>query len=114
MKSDSGDFIYLAPGSQLNQTPYGQLLGLPVIPLIGSMPALGDEGDIILGNLSYYYSIVKAGGMKQAISSHLHFDRDIQAYKFTMRIDGACPFKAPVKTEFGDYEMSAFITLEDR
>lgn len=114
MKSDSGDFIYLAPGSQLNQTPYGQLLGLPVIPLIGSMPALGDEGDIILGNLSYYYSIIKAGGMKQAISSHLHFDRDIQAYKFTMRIDGACPFKAPVKTEFGNYEMSAFITLEDR
>jgi HK97 family phage major capsid protein len=114
MKSDSGDFIYLAPGSQLNQTPYGQLLGLPVIPLIGSMPALGDEGDIILGNLSYYYSIVKAGGMKQAISSHLHFDRDIQAYKFTMRIDGGCPFKSPVKTEFGDYEMSAFITLEDR
>jgi HK97 family phage major capsid protein len=114
MKSDSGDFIYLAPGSQLNQTPYGQLLGLPVIPLIGSMPALGDEGDIILGNLSYYYSIVKAGGMKQAISSHLHFDRDIQAYKFTMRIDGGCPFKAPVKTEFGNYEMSAFITLEDR
>lgn len=114
MKSDSGDFIYLAPGSQMNQTPYGQLLGLPVIPLIGSMPELGNEGDIILGNLQYYYTIVKAGGMKQAISSHLYFDRDIQAYKFTMRVDGSCPFKAPVTTEFGNYEMSAFITLEDR
>jgi HK97 family phage major capsid protein len=114
MKSDSGDFIYVAPGSQLNQTPYGQLLGLPVIPLIGSMPELGSEGDIILANLGYYYSIVKAGGMKQAISSHLYFDRDIQAYKFTMRVDGSCPFKSPVKTEFGNYEMSGFITLEDR
>lgn len=114
MKSDSGDFIYLAPGSQMNQSVYGQLLGLPVIPLIGSMPELGTEGDIMLANLDYYYTIVKAGGMKQAISSHLYFDRDIQAYKFTMRVDGSCPFKTPVKTEFGNYEMSAFVTLEDR
>ena len=114
MKSDSGDFIYVAPGSQMNQTPYGQLLGLPVVPLIGSMAELGTEGDIILANLQYYYTIVKAGGMKQAISSHLYFDRDIQAYKFTMRIDGSCPFKSPVKTEFGNYEMSGFVTLEDR
>lgn len=114
MKDDEGAFIYLAPGSQLNQTPYGLLMGRPVLPMIGSMPALGDEGDIVFADLSYYYTILKSGGMKQAISSHLWFDRDIQAYKFTMRIDGACPFKAPVKTEFGNYEMSAFVTLEDR
>lgn len=114
MKDDEGRFIYLAPGSELNQTPYGRLLGLPVIPLIGSMPALGDEGDICLANFQYYYTISKAGGMKQAVSQHLYFDMDKQAYRFTMRLDGSCPFKTPVKTEFGDYEMSAFITLEDR
>jgi HK97 family phage major capsid protein len=114
MKDDNDNFIYVAPGSQFNQSPYGMLLGLPVIPMIGSMPQLGDEGDIVLANLSYYYSIVKAGGMKQSVSSHLYFDRDIQAYKFTLRLDGSCPFKAPVTTEFGNYEMSAFITLEDR
>lgn len=114
MKGDDGAFIYLAPGSQMNQTPYGLLMGLPVISMIGSLPQLGDEGDIVLADLSYYYSIVKGGGMKQAVSQHLYFDRDVQAYKFTMRIDGACPFKSPVKTEFGNYEMSAFITLEDR
>lgn len=114
LKDDLGNFIYLSPGSQLNQTPYGQLMGLPVIPLIGSMPALGDEGDVILANLQYYYTIVKSGGMKQAVSAHLFFDRDIQAYKFTMRIDGSCPFKTPVTTEFGNYTMSAFVTLENR
>lgn len=114
MKDDQGNFIYLAAGSQMNQTPYGVLLGRPVIPMIGSMPALGDEGDIIFADLSYYYTIVKAGGMKQAISTHLYFDRDISAYKFTMRIDGSCPFKAPVITEFGAYEMSAFVTLAAR
>jgi HK97 family phage major capsid protein len=114
MKDDEGNFIYLAPGSQMNQTPYGLLMGLPVIAMIGSMPALGDEGDIMLGSLSYYYAIIKRGGMKQAVSQHLYFDRDLQAYKFTMRIDGSCPFKSPVTTEFGNYEMSAFITLADR
>jgi HK97 family phage major capsid protein len=114
MKDDDNSFIYLAPGSQMNQSPYGLLMGLPVISMIGSMPALGDEGDIMLGSLSYYYAIIKRGGMKQAVSQHLYFDRDIQAYKFTMRLDGSCPFKSPVSTEFGNYEMSAFITLADR
>lgn len=115
MKDDLGNFIYLAPGSQMNQTPYGLLLGLPVVPMIGSMPALGDEGDIVLADLSYYYSITKSsGGMKQAVSTHLYFDRDVQAYKFTMRVDGSCPFKSPVTTEFGNYQMSAFVTLEAR
>lgn len=114
MKDDVGNFIYVAPGSQLNQTPYGQLLGRPVISLIGSMPQLGDEGDIIFADLSYVYSIMKVGGIKQSVSAHLYFERDIQAYKWTMRLDAACPFKAPVKTEFGNYEMSAIVTLEAR
>lgn len=114
MKDDQGNFIYLAPGSQMNQTPYGLLLGLPVIPLIGGAKALGDEGDIILADLSYYYTIVKVGGMKSAVSSHLLFDQDKQCYKFIMRIDGSCPFKSPVTTEFGNHQMSAIITLQDR
>ncbi len=114
MKDDLGNFIYLAPGSQMNQSVYGMLLGLPVVPLIGSMPALGDEGDIILANLSYYYTITKQGGMKQAVSSHLYFDRDLQAYKFSLRLDGQCPFKSPVVTEFGNHSMSAIVTLAVR
>jgi HK97 family phage major capsid protein len=114
MKGDDNAFIYLAPGSQMNQTPYGLLMGLPVIPFIGSMPALGDEGDIVLADLSYYTTIVKSGGMKQDVSQHLYFDRGIQAYRFTMRVDGSCPFKSPVTTEFGNHQMSGIITLEDR
>jgi len=114
MKDDEGNFIYLAPGSQLNQTPYGLLMGLPVVSMIGSMPQLGDEGDIILADLQYFYTIAKAGGMKQAVSQHLYFDLDKSAFRFTMRIDGSCPFKSPVTTEFGNYQMSAFVTLEAR
>lgn len=114
MKDDVGNYIYLAPGSQLNQTPYGILLGRPVIPMLGSLPALGDAGDIIFADLSYYYSIVKSGGMKQAISAHLKFDYDVQSYKFTMRLDGKVPFAAPVTTQFGGHTMSAIVTLQAR
>jgi HK97 family phage major capsid protein len=114
MKDDEGNFIYLAAGSQLNQAPYALLLGRPVIPMLGSLPALGEAGDIIFADLSYYYSIVKAGGMKQAVSAHLKFDYDVQSFKFTMRLDGKVPFTTPVSTQFGGYEMSAFVTLADR
>jgi len=114
MVDDNGNFIYLSPGSQMNQAPYGVLLGRPVMPMLGSMKALGDEGDIIFADLSYYYSILKSGSMKNSISTHLFFDRDITAFKFTMRLDGKCPFSSPVTSEFGNYQMSAFVTLEAR
>ena len=114
MVDGNDEYIYLAPGSQMNQTPYGTLLGRPVIPMMGSMPALGDEGDIIFADLSYYYMIRKAGGIKSATSIHLLFDKEQTAFRFSMRLDGKCPFKAPVTTEFGSYNMSAFVTLIDR
>jgi HK97 family phage major capsid protein len=114
LEDGSGRYIYLAPGSQMNQNPYGLLLGRPVVPMLGGMPELGDEGDIVFADLSYYYTIVKSAGVQQAISTHLYFDQHVNAYRFTFRVDGSCPFKSPVQTEFGNYEMSGFVTLADR
>lgn len=114
MKDPNDNYIYLSPGSQMNQTPYGTLLGRPVIPLMGGMPALGDVGDIIFADLSYYYMIRKASGIKSATSIHLHFDKEITSFRFSLRVDGKCPFQAPVTTEFGSYQMSAFVLLEAR
>jgi len=113
-KDPADNYIYLAPGSQLNQTPYASLLGRPVIPLMGGMPALGDVGDIVFADLSYYYMIRKAAGVKSATSIHLHFDKEITSFRFSMRLDGKCPFTAPVTTEYGAYQMSAFVALEAR
>jgi len=114
LKDDVGNYIYLSPGGQMNQTPYGQLLGRPVIPLMGGMPALGDLGDIIFADLSYYYMIQKAQGIKSATSIHLLFDKEMTAFRFSLRLDGKCPYQAPVTTEFGSYQMSAFVQLEAR
>ena len=114
MKDPAGNYIYLAPGSQANQTPYGTLLGRPVIPLMGGMPALGDLGDIVFADLSYYYMIRKAAGIKSATSIHMHFDKEITAFRFSMRVDGKCPYQSPVTTENGGYAMSAFVQLAAR
>jgi len=114
LKDAANNYIYLAPGSQMNQTPYGSLLGRPVVPLMGGMPALGDLGDIMFCDLSYYYMIRKASGVKSATSIHLHFDKEITSFRFSLRVDGKSPFQAPVTTEYGSYQMSAFILLEAR
>lgn len=114
VKDENDNYIYLAPGSQMNQTPYATLLGRPVIPLMGGMPALGDVGDIIFADLSYYYMIRKAAGIKSATSIHLHFDKEITSFRFSLRLDGKCPFQSPVTTEYGNYQMSSFVQLEAR
>lgn len=114
LKDSDGNYIYLGPGQGLNQTPYGVLLGRPVIPMMSAMPALGDVGDIMFANLKYYYSGMKAGGVKSASSIHLYFDREITAFRFSMRIDGNVPFVAPVTTQYGSFNMSAFVLLEAR
>lgn len=114
LKDDNGNFIYLAAGSQMNQEPYALLLGRPVIPMLGSLPQLGDKGDIVFADLGYYYSIVKSNGVKTAVSSHLKFDYDLQSYKYTMRLDGKCPFQTPVTTQYGSYSMSGIVLLADR
>ena len=114
LKNGAGDYIYLSPGGQMNATPYGLLLGRPVIPLMGGMPALGDVGDIVFADLSYYYMIRKASGVKSATSIHLHFDKEVTSFRFSLRLDGKSPFQSPVTTEFGSYSMSAFVNLEAR
>jgi len=114
MVDPNGNYLYISPGGQMNQTPYGMLLGRPVIPLMGGMPGIGDVGDIIFADLSYYYMIRKAGGVKSATSIHLHFDKEVTSFRFSMRLDGKSPFQSPVTTEYGSYQMSAFVLLEAR
>lgn len=114
LKDGAGNYIYLSPGGQFNSSPYALLLGRPVIPMMAGMPAIGDLGDILLGDLSYYYMIRKASGIKSATSIHLHFDREITSFRFSLRLDGKVPFQSPVTTEFGNYTMSAFVNLEAR
>lgn len=104
---------YLPP-TGLAEAPFGTLMGRPVLPLLGGVSALGTEGDIMLIDFSHYYAVVKTTGIISEMNTSILWDRDQAAFKFQMRIDGACPFRTPVTTEKGGYDMSAFVTLADR
>lgn len=86
--------VYMPPGG-LADTPYGRLMGRPVLPQEAS-PALGDEGDILFGDLQQYLSVVKAGGIRQDVSIHLWFDYDVTAFRFVLRIGGQPWWNAPI------------------
>jgi HK97 family phage major capsid protein len=105
--------VYMPP-SGVAEAPFGTLYGRPILSLMAGTKALGDEGDIMLVDLSKYYSVVKTAGIKADVSTHVYFLSQEQAFRFSMRIAGHCPFKAPVSTENGAFQMSGFVTLEDR
>lgn len=102
------------PPAGLSTAPYGTLMGLPIMPMMGGVKELGTEGDICLVDLSHYITAVKTSGIKSEISTHVYFVTGESAFRFVMRVAGECPYSKPVKTENGNYEMSGIITLADR
>lgn len=98
-----GSAVFLPPGGA-SGAPYGTLFGRPVIS-IEQANTLGDQGDIVLADMSDYISVVK-GGLKTAQSIHVNFNKDITAFRFTRRINGA-PY---TRTALASRALAAFTT----
>lgn len=104
--------VYMPPGG-LSQNPYATLMGRPVVP-VEYCATLGTVGDIILVDLSQWATAVKSGGPKQAVSMHLYFDRDEQAFRVTYRLDSR-PWWASALTPYkGSNTQSCAVTLATR
>lgn len=117
MKFTDNSPIYL-PGANIAGAPFGTLYGVPLMPMMGGVKALGDEGDISLVDLSYVLTAMKVSGgglgVRSEVSTHVYFDTDEVAFKFVMRMAGQCLYKTPITNEAGDFSASAFVTLADR
>lgn len=113
LASDTPVPVYL-PATGVAGSPYDTLYGRQIRPMMGAMKALGDEGDLILVDLSYYYTVVKTNSLRSDISTHVYFNTDETALKFIMRMGGQVPYKAPVTPEFGSYTVSGIVTLAAR
>lgn len=100
---------YLPPGG-LSATPYGQLMGRPVVP-VEAASALGTEGDIILTDLTQYLIAMKASGMRTDVSIHLYFDSDHVAFRFIMRVGGQPYWPAAITRQNGSNTLSSIVTL---
>lgn len=103
---------YLPPGG-LSDSPYGRLLGRPVIPT-EACNTLGDQGDIILADMSQYLTVTKVGGVRSDVSIHLWFDYDTTAFRFIMRIGGQPWWSSAIDRRSGSNTLSCFVTLDER
>lgn len=101
------------PAGNVAGSPFGQLMGRPVIP-VQACPTVGDEGDIILADLSQYLTGVKGGGIRTDISMHLYFDFGQQAYRFQFRLAGQPWWNNPITPENSPSTLSCFVTLGAR
>lgn len=104
--------VYM-PANGLSQSPYGTLMGRPVVP-IEQAATLGTVGDIIFADFSQYI-VADKGGMQGASSIHLKFDYTQTVFRWKLRIDGQprwasalTPYKGSSNT------VSPFVALATR
>lgn len=102
--------IYKPEGGRFG---YGTLLGRDVM-VTDFNPTVGDLGDIALVDWGMYRTITKAGGMETAQSMHFWFDRGLNAFRVTFRIDGQPSITQPVTPNKGAASLSPLVILEAR
>jgi HK97 family phage major capsid protein len=102
--------LYTPPG--VNNSQYGRMLGLPVIP-VEYADTVGNAGDITLADFDQYLSIDK-GGVNTAWSIHIRFLQDEQVFRITYRVDGQPIWNKPLTPFKGANTQSPFITLDAR
>lgn len=112
LQDANGNNLYL-PAGRISDSPFGTLLGLPVVP-IEQASALGDVGDIILADWQQYLLIEKAGGIQSASSIHVKFETDETTFRWVLRTNGQ-PIPVSAITPYkGADTLSPFVTLAER
>lgn len=101
------------PAGGLSDSPYGRLMGRPVIETQAAQ-TLGDAGDIMLVDLSKYLTISKTEGMRSDVSMHLWFDYDTLAYRFIIRLAGQSWYNNAITPKNSSNTLSPFVTLAAR
>lgn len=108
-----GGLLYVPPGG-LSASPYGTLLGRPVVPHQVA-ETLGDKGDINFIDFKQYLTILKSGpNPRTDVSMHLWFDQDLVAFKFVLRIGGVPWWSSALSARDGSTTYSPYVTLEAR
>lgn len=103
--------VYL-PANGASASPYGTLMGRPVIP-VEYCAALGTVGDIILADFGEYLMIEK-GGAEWASSMHVQFTTGEQVFRMVMRLDGQPTLASAITPFKGGSTLSPFVTLATR
>jgi HK97 family phage major capsid protein len=103
--------VYL-PATGAAGSPYSTLMGRPVIE-IEQADTVGDQGDIMLLDLSQYLMIDK-GGMDAASSIHVRFLYGENTFRFMLRTDGQPIWNSPLTLFNSTTTVSPFVVLDAR
>lgn len=106
------DFLVYLPANGLSGKPYDSLFGYPV-ERAQQCKDLGDLGDIILGDFSYYM-LFRKSGIKAAQSMHVAFLTSQRCFKWTQRVNGQPMLNSAVTDANGSTTRSPFIALAER
>jgi len=108
----AGSPIYM-PAGGLSASPYGSLLGRPIIPL-EQCKTLGAKGDMFFADWSQYWAVDR-GEPQSAISIHVKFVQDESVLRFVYRFDGQPWLASAITPHSGSTNtLSHFITLQAR
>lgn len=110
--ANPASLLYTPPGMYGNNSPYGLLLGRPVI-FVEQAAALSTQGDLNLVDLNQYLLPSKTD-IRSDTSIHVAFLTGEVAYRFMLRLDGAPWWKAPLTPYSGAATRSPFVTLATR
>ena len=105
--------IWVPANQGFAAAPNGLLMGRPIV-LTDACDTVGDQGDIILANMSGYRAITKAGGAEFATSMHLWFDQDLMAFRLIFRMDGQPTLTSAVTPPNSAITRSHFVALAAR
>ncbi len=103
--------VYM-PATGAAGSPYSTLFGRPVIE-IEQADTVGDQGDIMLLDLSQYLMIEK-GGMESATSIHVRFLYGENTYRFILRADGQPIWHSPLTLYNSATTVAPFVLLDER
>jgi HK97 family phage major capsid protein len=104
--------LYTPPGVMGNNTPYGLLMGRPVI-FVEQAATLGTQGDIMLCDFQQYL-LAKRSELRADSSIHVSFLTGEQAFRFELRVDGQPTWKKPLTPKNGANTLSPFVALASR
>lgn len=101
--------LYHPPGSNPLYGPYGELLGLPVIPTEHNR-VYGTAGDILLADMSQYL-LADKGAVQSAASMHVRFVYDEMTFRFVYRVDAQTTWKKPLTPKSGGPNLAPFVCI---
>lgn len=109
--SVGGAPVYM-PANGLSGSPFGTLMGRPVIPT-EACKSLNTPGDIIFTNLGQYMTVTKGGGIRADTSIHLYFDYALTAFRFIFRVAGRPMWDSAITPASGSANTLSWAILLD-